>query len=196
MDAIKYMKKDDASEPPKLYKTLAIEEYLKSLDVYCASKIGAMMCPLDWFIRENATVPANAPAMEPIQPYSTEHGLVMEEMAQRYSHGHTLFATDSSAIYDLLDVAMSGTKYHTTIAPYKRGSRKYGRGAYISMNAKFCGPALWDKIFRDNMNTLILRTWNGNSGIDLEKYLTMHCHAWIQCQRCADHIQCVIKDER
>ena len=62
--ANKDMKKDDASEPTKLYKTLAIEEYLESLDVYCASKIGAMMCPLAWVIRENATVPVNAPAME------------------------------------------------------------------------------------------------------------------------------------
>ena len=51
MDEIKYMKKDDASEPPKMYKTLAIEEYLESLDVYCASKIGAIMCPLAWVIR-------------------------------------------------------------------------------------------------------------------------------------------------
>ena len=41
----------------------------------------------------------------------------------------------------------------------------------------------------------MLRTWNGNSGIGLEKYLAMHSHAWIQCQRCADHIQCVIPDE-
>ena len=45
------MKKDDVSEPPKLYKTLAIEEYLESIDVYCASNIGAMMCPLAWVIR-------------------------------------------------------------------------------------------------------------------------------------------------
>ena len=134
--------------------------------------------------------------MEHNQTYSTEHGSVMEEMVQRYFHGHILFDTDSSAIYDLLDAATRGTKYHATIAPYKRGARKDGRVAYIAMNAQFCGPALWDKIFRDNMNTLMSRTWNGNSGIDIEKYLAMHRHAWIQCQRCADHIQCVIPDER
>ena len=61
----------------------------------------------------------------------------MEEMVQRYSHGYTLFATDSSAIYDLLDAATCGTKYHATIAPYNCGSRKDGRGAYIAMNAQF-----------------------------------------------------------
>ena len=76
-----------------------------------------MMCSLSWVVRENATVPANAPAMEHNQPYSTEHGLVMEEMVQCYSHGHTLFATDSSAIYGLFDVATRGTKYHAPIAP-------------------------------------------------------------------------------
>ena len=139
MDAIKDMKKDDARKTPNLYKTLAIQEYLESLDVYCASKIGAMMWPLAWVIRENATVPANAPVMEQNQPYSTVHGLVMEEMVQCYSHGHTLFATDSSAIYDLLDAATRVTKYHATIAPYMRGARKDGRVAYIAMNAQFCG---------------------------------------------------------
>ena len=120
----------------------------------------------------------------------------MEEMIHRYSHVNTLFATDSSAIYDLLDAAMRDTKYHATIATYKRRAHKDGRGAYIAMNAQFCGPALWDKIFRDNINTLMSSTWNGKSSIDLEKYLAMHRHAWIQCQRCADQIQCVIPDER
>ena len=152
--------------------------------------------PSTWVIRENSTVPTNAPEMEHNQPYSTEHGSVMEEMVQRYSHGHTLFATYSSAMYVLFDVATRGTKYHATIAPYKRGARKNGRGAYIAMNAQFFGPALWDKIYRDNINTLMTRTWNGNSSIDLEKYLSMHRHTSIQCQRCADHIQCVIPDER
>ena len=33
MDAIKDIKKDDASKSPNLYKTLVIEEYLESLDV-------------------------------------------------------------------------------------------------------------------------------------------------------------------
>ena len=71
MDAMKYMKKDDTSGPPKLYKTLAIEEYIESLDVYCESKIGAMMCLLACVIRENATVPDNSPEMEHNQLYST-----------------------------------------------------------------------------------------------------------------------------
>ena len=120
----------------------------------------------------------------------------MEQMVQRYSHGHTLFATDISAIYDFLDAATLGTKYHVTIAPYKHRDRKDGRGSYIAISAHFCGPTLWVKIFRDNMNTLMSRTWNGNSGIDLKKYLAMHHYAWIQCQKCSDHIQCVITDER
>ena len=107
--------------------------------------------------------------MEHNQPYSTEHGSVTEEMVQRYSHAQTLFATDISAIYDLLDAAKRGTKYHATISPYTRGARKDGRGGYIATNAQFCGPILWEKIFRDNMNTLMSRTWNRNSGIDLNK---------------------------
>ena len=91
-------------------------------------------------------VPAAAHAMAPNHPYSIEHGSVSQEMIQRYSHSHTLYATDNATAYDELDIALRGTKYHTTIDPLKR--RRDGRGAYLALTEQLCGPALWDQISR------------------------------------------------
>ena len=113
--------------------------------MYLGSKIGAMNFPMSWVTRSNAIVLASDPAMAPNQPYSIEHGSVSQEMIQRYSHSRTLYATYNATVYDELDTALRGTKYHATIAPLKR--RRDGRGAYLALTAQFFGPALWDKIF-------------------------------------------------
>ena len=97
--------------------------------------------------------------MAPNQPYSIGHGLVSEVMVHRYSHEHTLYATENAAVYDFLDTALRGTKYHSTIAPFR--CRRYGRGAYLALKTQFCGPDLWDKILRDNVAIIMTRTWNG-----------------------------------
>ena len=78
-----------------------------------------MNCPMSWVTRENVLVPAAAPPMAPNQLYSIEHGSVSEEMVQRYSHGNNLYATYNSEVYDLLDTALRGTKYHANISPFK-----------------------------------------------------------------------------
>ena len=145
MDAIKDKKTNDTLEPHNLTWNLPIEEYIEGLDVYRGSKIGAMNCPMSLVTRANAIVPAADPEMAPNQPYSIEHGSIIQKMIQSYSHYHTLYATDNTTVYDELDTALRVTKYHATIAPSRR--RRDGRGAYLALTAQLCGPALWNKIF-------------------------------------------------
>ena len=114
-------------------------------------------------------------------------------MVQYYSHVHTLYATENAAVYDVLDTALRDTNYHATITPFKR--RRDGRGAYLALEAQFCGPTLWDNMFRDNVAIIMTHTWNGNSNIDSEKFLAQQRHAWIQFTRYVDHIKCVVPDE-
>ena len=66
-------------------------------------------------------------------------------MVQRYFHVHNMHATESSGVYDLLDTALRGTKYHATISPFK--SRRDGRGASLALKTQFYVPDLWDKMF-------------------------------------------------
>ena len=145
MDAIKYKKENDTYDPHKLSSNLPIEDYIKGLDVSLGCKIKAMNCPMIWVTRQNVLAPAAAPPMAHNQPYSIGHVSVSEEMVQRYFHRHTLYATENASVYDLLDTALRGTKYHATIATVKR--RRDVRGAYLALNEQFCGPALWDKMF-------------------------------------------------
>ena len=86
MDAIKDKKTNDTIEPYKLTWNLPIEEYIEGLDVYRGSKIGAMNCPMGLVTRANVIVPAAYPAMAPNQPYSIEHGSIIQETIQSYSH--------------------------------------------------------------------------------------------------------------
>ena len=100
---------------------------------------------MSWVNRENVLAPAAVSPMAHNQPYFIEHGLVSEDMVQRYSHGHNLYATDNDEVYDLLDTSLRVTKDHSTIVPFK--SIRDSRGAYISLKKHFCRPVLWDKIF-------------------------------------------------
>ena len=105
-----------------------------------------------------------------------------------------MYATDNAAAYDLLDTTLHGNKYHATIETLK--CIRDGRGAYLALNEQFCGPDLWYKMFRDNVAIIMTHTWNGNSNIDFEKFFAQESHAWIYFNRCVDHIQCVVPDER
>ena len=160
MDYIKDKKNNDTNEPPKLSSNIPIEDYIEGLGMYLGGKIGDINFPMSWGTRENVLAPESAPPMVHKQPYSIKHELVSEDMVQRHSHGHTLYATDNAAVYDLLDTDLIGTKYHTTITPFKR--RRGVRGVYPALKAQFCGPDFWDKMFRDNVAIIMTHTWNKN----------------------------------
>ena len=100
IDVIKEKETNDTLESPKLTRNLPIKKYIEGLDVHLGSKDGAMNCPMSWVTRANAIVSVAAPAMAPNQPYSIEHGPVSQEMIQRYSHSHTLYATENATVYD------------------------------------------------------------------------------------------------
>ena len=95
--------------------------------MYLGDNIRAMECPMSWVTRENVLAPTSDPPMAHNQPYSIEHESVIEEMVQRYYHGHTMYATKNSAVYDWLDTALRGTKYHAIFAPLNR--IRDGRGS-------------------------------------------------------------------
>ena len=96
-------------------------------------------------------------------------------MVQRYSRGYTLYATDNAEVYDFFYTALRGIKYHSTIAPFK--CNRGDMGAYTSLKAHFCGPALLEKMFQYNVAIILTRTWNENSNIDYENFLDQQCRA-------------------
>ena len=113
---------------PILTKNFAIDRWLESYANYVDQRIGVHMCPLSYVIRDEDTVPAAAPPLKPNCPFSTEHGSLKNEMLARYSHAHALFGTDNGLVFDDIEEATLGSRFQSTITPFKRS--KDGGGAY------------------------------------------------------------------
>ena len=193
-DAIMELKDSSDQERPKVTKSVGIAQYLEAYVNYSKQDIGARDAPRFYVIREDINVDPNPPPLAPNQPYSTEHGSVMEEMMMRLSHTHPLFKKDSGVIYDDLEFGTRGTKYHVTVISFQK--RKDGRGAYLALVAQFTGPALWDSEVEEHMEFLLNRKFTGGTSFTLEQFLQAHRRAHNGLQRASEHVQCQVPDDR
>ena len=185
---------EGSNKLPILTKNFAIDRWLESYANYADQRIGVRMCPLSYVIRDDAAVPAPAPPLLQNAPYSVEHGSLKDEMKARFSHQHPLFGTDNGSVFDDLEEATRGTKYQPTITPFKRA--KDGRGAYMALKEQFAGPAVWDKKKTNAMEFLQSRKFTGTSNLSLEAFLGLHRSSYVTLQRCAEHINCQMPDQR
>ena len=186
--------KKESNKLPILHRNFAIEKWIESYRNYADQRIGARMCPLSYVLRDDANVPAAAPALAPGVPYSAIHGSIKDEMVARYSHTHALFSTDNASVYDDIEEAARGSKYSATITPYRR--TKNGREAFLALKEQHTGPAMWDKKKTTTMEFLQSRKFLGTGTITLESFLGQHRSAYVTLQRCADNVNCQLPDER
>ena len=191
--AIKSAKDDDTPEAPKMTKTVGIVKWLEAYENYSKNRIGVRDAPLAYVIREEVAVPA-APALQAGQPHSDEHGSVKGEMIARLSHTHGLFRDDNALVFDDIEAATRGTKFAPTIAPFKRN--RDGRAAFLALKTQHAGPALWDKEVKTCSEFLLNQKWTGGTSITLERFLSQHRAAYVSLQRCAEHIQVELPNER
>ena len=194
-EAIKDLKESDDMDLPKIGKNVGVVKWLEAYANYAGQKIGARGAPRALVIRDNAAVAGTPPALAPNEPHSTEHGSVMEEMTQRFSHNHALYRTDNSAVFDDIEAATRGTKYASSIAPHK-SPFKDGRGAFMSIKSQHAGPAMWDAEYKTQNDFIINRDFTGGTSLTLERYLSQHRQAHTAMQRCAENIQCQVPDQR
>ena len=187
-------KNESNNKLPILTKNFPIDRWLESYSNYATQRIGVRTCPLSYVIREEEAVPVTAPPLHLNCPYSTEHGSLKAEMVARYSHDHALFKTDNGLIFDDIEEATRGSRYQPTITPFKRG--KNGRGAYIALRDQFAGPAMWDKKKSNAMEFLQGRKFTGTTNLTLEAFLGMHRSTFVTLQRCEEHVNCQLPDER
>lgn len=186
--------KDDDSELPKITKTVGIVKWIEAYESYALHKIGVRNAPLSYVIREDATVPAAAPAIATGQPHSIDHGSVRGEMIARLSHTHALFRDDNASVFDDIEEATRGTKYASSISPFKR--TKNGRAAFLALKEQHAGTAHWDKEARLANDFLLNRKFVGGSGMSLERYLSLHRQMFVNLQNCAENITLQIPNER
>ena len=100
----------DEPEVPKITKNTQITRWSESFIDFLHQCYGVRKAPLAYVVRKEALV-TPGPPLATNQPYSTEHGLVEEELAARLSHTHSLFRDDNKMVYDYLEAATRSTIY-------------------------------------------------------------------------------------
>ena len=81
--------------------------------------MGVRKIPLAYVIRAMVD-PGKIVPQEINKPYSLRYQSVEEEWIARASHDHALYRDDNAKLYHLLEEAMRGTVYATSISPYQR----------------------------------------------------------------------------
>lgn len=185
---------NDDGSLPVISQKLFITNFFEAYETFVGNFIGQSGCPLSWIYRQDAAVPAVAPALEADQPFSTEHGSVSQELVARMSHAHPLFRPDNATGYAQLVTATLGTQYASTIAPFKR--TKDGRGALKALKAQFAGKSHWDKEVKLMTDFIHGSKFTGNTGFTLHAFLAKHRASYHTLQRCAEHVQVELPNER
>lgn len=191
--ALQELKDNSDLELPKVTKNTSFASWMDSYEVYADQKIGVQDAPISNVIREDV-VPAPAPALAADMPHSDEYGSIQEELKMRISHAGALYRDDNQCVFDDIESATRGTKYAASIAPFKR--RRDGRGAFMALKAQFAGPAMWDQEARTSNEFMLSRKFSGGTSLTLERYLGQHRAAHVSIERCAEHVQCQVHDER
>jgi hypothetical protein len=102
-----------------------------------------------------------------------------------------LFRDDNASVFDDIEEATRGTKYASSISPFKR--RKDGRAAFLALKEQHAGQAHWDKEAKLANDFLLNRKFVGGSGMSLERFLSLHRQMIVTLQNCAENIICPAK---
>ena len=185
---------NDEGSLPVISNKLSISNFFEAYETYAGNFIGQSGCPLTWIYRQDIAVPGAAPPLAVDQPFSEEHGSVAAEMISRMSHTHALYRPDNATGYAQLVTATLGTQYASTIAPFKRA--KDGRGALMALQAQFAGAAHWDREVKIMSDFMSNSRWTGTTAFSLHAFLAKHRASFHTLQRCAEHVQIELPNER
>jgi len=186
-------KDEDEPDVPKITKALPIMKWTEAMRDHLQRVVGCRMIPLAYVIRDNEDVPAAAPPLENTQPYSTEHGSLVEEMIARASHTHALYREDNASVYYALEEATRGTSYAASIKPFQR--RKDGRGAWMALTSQYAGQDKWDAELKRQDELLHTRKWKGTSTFSLDRFVAQHRNAYVSMQQCAEYVDFQLPNE-
>ena len=149
--------------------------------------MGVRDCPLEYVIRELATVAVLAPPLQAGEPHSEEHGGSIEgNMIARMSHLHSLFKVDNGVVFELIETAVRSTPIAASIAPFCRDLN--GCRVFFAIQAQHAGKDMWDKLVKEAETVLQTRKWLGTKNVTLAKHMGMHSQAFITMTECAEHI--------
>ena len=192
--SLELRRKDDTPTVPKINpKSNDITRWTESFSDFLHKVVGVRHIPLSYVIRESAVV-GTAPPLMNHKPYSEQYGSVQGELIARASHGHPLYRDDNEKVYGYLEEATRNTMYCGTLKPHQR--RRDGRGAWFALISQFAGRDKWEAELKCQQELMLNSVWKGNNNWLLEKFDQMHRDAYLQMQRCAEHVPFQLPNER
>ena len=192
--ALMEKKEADVGLPPKLTKDKLVYKWLESLQQYLSDKIGVRDAPLSYLTRVDVATPATLLPRDGDQPFSASFTSIEDELRACVSHTHNLYRSDNTALFQMLDRAVTGHDVNATIAPFRRTND--GRGAFLAITNQHAGRHIWDKIVKEATAVLQTRIWNGMTSTTLLQHTTMHRRSYIQLTEAAVHTPAELPNER
>ena len=190
-EALESRAKLDKPDVPKLNKGMPVPKWASNMEVFLRGIIGARTAPMAYLIRPEGAVATPAPALMPSQPHSAEHGSIEEELIARTSHNHALFRNDDGELYGLLQVALRGTPFESSIASGRK--RREGRKSYNSVISQHAGRDVYEKLIREAELYLKTKTWDGRGGITLVKHTTRRRKSYLDLEDANYHVNAAAK---
>ena len=141
------------------------------------------MIPLAYVIHEHANPPCAAPPCANSQPHLEEHRSVKMDMIMCTSHDHALFHEDNAKVYFKLEEATRSTMYAASIKPYQQ--TKNGQGAWIALASQYARQDKFEAEIISAEDALHNRMWNSNGTFMLERFIGLHCVAYVNLQAAA-----------
>ena len=172
---------------------MIIANFFDAYDTFSSDYIGQNNYPINWVLREDFEVGPST-TLAPKKHYSSIHGLVEDEMIQRFARSHPFYKTDNANVYAQLVISTLVSQYAFTIVPLK--GAKNGCEAINQLKYYFSGAAHWDIEVKVNMDFLLNGNCNDQTAITLHTFLAKHRASFHFLQRCGDQVTVDIPSDR
>ena len=192
--AIEDIKKEAQPDVPVVSKDLPMIRWIEAFLDHLTRCLGIRYIPLVSVVRDKVEVDPICPPREPDQPYSTEHGSILDDLIHRSSHNHGLFRQDNASVYYKIEEAVRGTQYADSIKPFQ--ARKDGRGAFLALVAQYAGKDKWEAEIKKAIALLTTVKWKGTSNYLLSTHCARQRNANVTLQACANHVEYQLPNER
>ena len=160
MKAMKDRKRGEVADVPKLSGNTTVPRWNDSLKAYMNEVFGARGATLRYLMRESDTVPAAGPltVLAANSPHTAEGKSIEADQMARLSHTHALYSYDNSKFCRMMEEAVHGTAYETSIEHFRIIGD--GRGAYRSLLAQHYEEEKWTQILRSASEYVSQRNWD------------------------------------
>ena len=193
IEAMSLKSKESNPEIPKMTNKLSIAKWDDSLRAYMSLVFGARNATLEYLMRPAVAVVNPHPPLKTDCPHS-DVGSIQDEQILRLSHTHPLYKEDNKRFYGVLETALRGTTYDTSINSFKKTSD--GRGAYLALISQHAGKDKWIKILRTAKTYVNEAKWDGTTSQLLQSHIERIRESYVDIENAAQHIKEQIPDPR